>query len=77
MKLWHIAFDFDEEFPSLMPIWVHLPRLPLEYWNDDSFMVIGNSLGTYMGVSEKTQELSLMAYARICAHLPLDRPLPT
>ena len=35
IKPWHMGFNLVEETPSWVPMWVRLPRLPLEFWRDD------------------------------------------
>jgi len=77
MKPWHVGFKLDEESPSFAPVWVRLPNLPKELWNEDIFIVIGNALGGLMGISDKTWERDSLSYARICAHLRIDSPLHT
>lgn len=62
--------------PITTSVWVRMPNLPVELWNEDIFEAVGNSLGNFMGALDKPKELSKIAYARICVQLDLDSPWP-
>lgn len=76
MKPWHHGFKLDEEAPTEALVWVRLLNLPFEFWYEEVFEAIGNSIGVYMGTSDYTQELRTVSYARICVHMDLEAPLP-
>lgn len=48
LKRWDSLFDPKREHLGPGPIWVHLPRLRMQYWSPDVFKRIGNALGTYL-----------------------------
>jgi len=35
LNRWSLDFDPTEDIPSIVPLWVNLPYLPLSCWNDD------------------------------------------
>lgn len=52
IKPWHVGFNSVEEFPSKVPVWVHLPWLPLECWRSDILQSISMALGKPIGPSQ-------------------------
>ncbi|KAL0919934.1 hypothetical protein M5K25_009025 [Dendrobium thyrsiflorum] len=58
------------------PVWIRLPNLPLEYWDDTNLGRLASSIGEPLFTDIPTPELSRCNYARICVRLELGRPLP-
>ena len=54
IKPWHMGFNSAEETPSRVPMWIHLPRLPLEFWRDDILHSISLLLGKPVGAATQT-----------------------
>lgn len=48
LKRWSPLFDLEHEQIGARPIWVRLPGLPLQFWEEEVFIRIGNALGTYL-----------------------------
>lgn len=69
LKRWTPLFNPETEQIRVGPIWIRLPGLPLQYWSEDIFRRIGNSLGTFMEYDKSYQTTGMMAYARILVHL--------
>lgn len=46
LKRWTPLFDPQLEQIGIGPVWVRLPGLPLQYWSEEIFRRIGNTLGT-------------------------------
>lgn len=69
LKRWTSLFDPETEQIGVGPIWVRLPRLPLQYWSEDIFKRIGNALDTYMGYDKSFHQTGMMAYARILINM--------
>ena len=44
IKPWHVGFNSAKEMPSQVPVWVRLPRLPLEFWQEDILHKIASLL---------------------------------
>ena len=59
--------------PSVVPVWVRLPHLPLHCWNSESLEVIENTLGKYIDREERKEQYSC---ARICVEVDLEIRLP-
>jgi len=66
---WNPLFDPEKEQIGVGPIWVRLPELPLQFWSEDIFQRIDNTLGTYLENDRYYLATGMMAYARILVHL--------
>jgi hypothetical protein len=76
IKPWHTGFNSAEEIPSRVPVWVRLPRLPLEFWREDILHSISMLLGKPVGSATQTQDRKVISFARICVEVDLNNPLP-
>jgi hypothetical protein len=47
LKRWRVGFDPVTEYFQFRHIWVLLPGLPIQFWNEDAFRAIGNELGRF------------------------------
>jgi len=74
LNKWTPHFDLELDIPSAMPVWVHLPHLPLHCWGDQSVRAIGNVVGKYIDRSEPKD--NMQACARICVEVDLGRGRP-
>ena len=48
LNKWTLYFVPTQYVPSVVPIWVMLPQLPLHHWNSESLETIANKLGKYI-----------------------------
>jgi hypothetical protein len=76
IKPWHMGFNSAEEIPSQVPVWIRLPRLPLEFWREDILHSISLLLGKPVGSATQTQDRKVISFARICVEVDLNNPLP-
>lgn len=77
MTPWHTIFVPSIKIPTSTPIWVRLHFLPPKYWNENALEFMGNALGCFIGVFDKTLEPSMYSYICIYVHMDLSTPLPT
>lgn len=66
--------------PSAMEVqttleWVRFPTLPLENFDDQSLLRIGNAVGKAIRVDSHSVDASKGRYARVCVELNLTAPL--
>jgi len=47
-KMWMSLFDARKERLDVVPIWVHLPFLLVDFWSREIFSKIGNTLGSFL-----------------------------
>lgn len=72
---WVERVNPDKEDLSWAPVWIRLYSLPMEYWEEDSLQAIGNVLGKFIKVAEKTKIRRYTSYARICVYMHLNKAL--
>jgi hypothetical protein len=73
LNKWSPDFDLTQDVPSVVPVWVRLPHLPLHCWNLKSLESIGNTLGKYIDKADRKDQYSC---ARICVEVDLEVGLP-
>lgn len=76
IKPWHASFNFTEELPNNVPIWVHLPRFLMECYQEDVLHLLALVLGIPVGTSSQTLGKWVMTFSHICVEIDLSRPLP-
>ena len=74
---WHPGFDASLELNKLAPVWVRLPGLPLEFWDEVILRWVGNSFGHFVTTDKVTMQKSRLDYARFCVNVALNRTLPS
>ncbi|GMY14701.1 hypothetical protein FCV25MIE_09940 [Fagus crenata] len=58
-----------------MAVWVRLPKLPIEYYDKESLLLIGHALGPVLCVDFNTASGARGRFAQLCIQLDLDKPL--
>ncbi|KAK6780222.1 hypothetical protein RDI58_022406 [Solanum bulbocastanum] len=76
MKPWVPDFNFKEEMLTTIPLWVKLPNLPLNCWNEVVLCKIGSILGKPLYADECTSQVNRISFARILVEVDITRPLP-
>ncbi|KAI8527241.1 hypothetical protein RHMOL_Rhmol12G0060300 [Rhododendron molle] len=75
VRKWHSDFKADMAVATKTAIWVRLPLLPMEYYDEATLDVIADKLGKRLKVDNKTVISARGSYARICVELDLSKPL--
>ncbi|XP_059076969.1 uncharacterized protein LOC131876167 [Cryptomeria japonica] len=76
IKPWHAGFNPAEELPNRIPVWVRLPRLPVDCCREDVLLLLALLLGKPVGTSSQTLGKKATPFARICVEIDLSKPLP-
>lgn len=76
IKPWHAGFNPSEELPNRVPVWVRLPRLPVECCREDVLQMLTTLLGRPVGSSLQTLGRKVMTFAHIYVEIELSKPLP-
>lgn len=76
MRPWVMNFVPEKETFTSVPVWVRLYSLPLDYWQNESLMAIGNKLGCFVKASKATRSGKYTFFARICVEMDLLGTLP-
>ena len=73
LNKWTPDFDPTQDVPSVVPIWVRFPHLPLHWLNLESLEAIGKKFGKYIDRVERKDQYSC---ARICVEVDLETGVP-
>ncbi|OMP08859.1 hypothetical protein COLO4_06049 [Corchorus olitorius] len=77
VQRWKPNFRATEQTtPTKMAIWVHLPELPIEYYDLPTLHRIAAAIGTPIKVDAHTSTCSRGQFARICAEVDIEAALP-
>ncbi|KAH9327972.1 hypothetical protein KI387_000080, partial [Taxus chinensis] len=76
LKKWYPGFDHNIENINTIPIWCRLPRLPLQFWDDEILLNIAKSLGTPIRLDGPTRNRSKLAFACFCISSEMEQELP-
>lgn len=58
-------------------VWIRIPRLPIELYNETFLRRIGMTMGSFLKVDRLTSIHSREKFARICVEIDLEKPLAT
>ncbi|MQL68626.1 hypothetical protein Taro_000903 [Colocasia esculenta] len=72
---WASDFDFSAD-PTLIPIWVGLPGLPVNLYNEDYLRCIADNFGEVLRIHDSTIAWTQTAEALVCVDVDIARPLP-
>ncbi|KAK4343385.1 hypothetical protein RND71_036479 [Anisodus tanguticus] len=67
------CFTFDREEICTVPIWVRLPSLPLELWNETALSRILSRIGRPIGTDKLTNDKGQTSYARALVEIDLSK----
>ncbi|KAI0488433.1 hypothetical protein KFK09_028264 [Dendrobium nobile] len=54
------------------PVWIRLPNLPLQYWDDCNIARIASKIGVPLWIDAQTGNWGRREYARVCVRMCLD-----
>ncbi|XP_019251250.1 PREDICTED: uncharacterized protein LOC109230181 [Nicotiana attenuata] len=77
LKPWTPDFDFTEEFPTDIPLWVKFPKLPMSCWGMRSLSRIASVLGKPIFADECTTKQTRVSYARMLIEINVTKELPS
>ncbi|XP_060210241.1 uncharacterized protein LOC132637115 [Lycium barbarum] len=75
IKAWTPEFNFHEEVLKTIPVWVKLPNIPLNCWENETLSRIGSSLGIPIYADDCTSKVDHISYARILVEMDITQPL--
>jgi hypothetical protein len=76
LKRWRLGFKPSSEFFSHRHLWVLLPGLPLQLWNQQALELIGSSIGRFLRVDPSSLSVSDRKMARIYVEMDIQAGLP-
>lgn len=76
LKPWTTDFDFNEEFPIWIPIWVKLSKLLMNCWGVNSLSRIASSIVKPIFADECMAKRTRVYYARMLIVVYMTKKLP-
>ncbi|XP_075080001.1 uncharacterized protein At4g02000-like [Nicotiana tabacum] len=74
---WEPKFVPQEDTLTFTAIWILLPQLPTEFYDQDIPEKVGRKLGKLLKIDQYTSSTLRGRYARICIQVPLETPVET
>jgi hypothetical protein len=71
LKRWRVAFDPTTEHFQYRHLWVLLPGLPLHLWNEGALRAIGDALGKFISLDNKSLVNSSWKVGRILVEMDI------
>lgn len=75
LNQWQPNFRLTQNPFDRLVIWVHIPELPVEYYDKEALFIIASKLGKPIGVDYATNHLTRARYARVCVEIDLSKPI--
>lgn len=73
VKAWKLEFSFKDEVLKVIPLWIQLPNLALNYWGMDSLSRIGSLIGKPLFADECTTKQKRISYARMLVEVDMTK----
>uniref|UniRef100_A0A803LHQ6 DUF4283 domain-containing protein n=1 Tax=Chenopodium quinoa TaxID=63459 RepID=A0A803LHQ6_CHEQI len=77
LKLWEPGFKPSNAVIGSAVLWVTLPELPIEFYDKEILMGIGNSLEKLVKIDVKTLERDRVRFARLLVQVNISKPAPS
>ncbi|XP_019226389.1 PREDICTED: uncharacterized protein LOC109207843 [Nicotiana attenuata] len=77
IKRWEPNFVAAHAKQTVSVVWIHLPQLPTEFYDESLLKKIGNSIGSLLKIDACTSATLRGRYARLCIQVPLEEPVTT
>lgn len=77
MKRWSIGDELHKDLLSSVPVWVKLPRLPLECWTEEGISRIASVIGIPIKMDKVTEGLRKIDYARVSVEISGSSSFPS
>ena len=74
-RLWEPFFNSDAANVSSIAVWVRLHRLPIELYEAEVLIQIGEAIGKVLRVDTHTAMEARGKYARLCIQVDANKPL--
>ncbi|KAF6156454.1 hypothetical protein GIB67_001497 [Kingdonia uniflora] len=73
---WSPFFDPEKQQNTHALVWVKFPGLGVEFWEVDTLMVIGRTLGTPIQVDQSSTTMEFGYFAKVLVDIDLAEPTP-
>lgn len=75
IRPWEPYFKASEAKFSLVAVWVRLPELPIEFYEQEVLREIGEAIGLVLRIDAYAATESRGSYVRLCVQINLEEPL--
>ncbi|XP_059070621.1 uncharacterized protein LOC131860254 [Cryptomeria japonica] len=76
IQKWYPNAGREDKFVVQVPVWIKLPRLPMEYCEEDVFAGIANAFGELIAIDPIMTSRRRLIYARICVGVGPEMNMP-
>ena len=77
MRQWEPCFKASEASFNSVAVWVRLPKLPIEFYDNSVLLEIGKAIGPMLRIDSYTASGARGSYAGLCLQIDLTKPLIT
>lgn len=74
LRQWKPLMELKKENQSAIPVWIRLRNLPIECWTVPAMGAIASSVGKPLYADQRTDQMQMLSYARICVEITPDKP---
>lgn len=75
LKKWYEGFNPNTESFSVMPMWVSLPKLPLDFWFEEAIVGIASTMGEFICMDYNTKMGQTFQSARFYVNVNINNPM--
>lgn len=72
VQRWRPLFDTSDHKVQKIAVWIRIPNLPVELYNNHFLWRVGSNLGTMLKIDNLTSVQSRGKFARICVEVDLQ-----
>lgn len=75
IRPWEPNFKPTIAVVSSVALWVRLTKLPIEYYDMEALMIIGQTIGNVVRIDTLTATEARGRYTRLCIHIDIEKLL--
>lgn len=75
VQLWKPNFRSCQAKAPTTAVWIHFPRLSMDYYHESILLFLGNKVGKSLRVDKTTLMAGVGRFARVCVEIDLSKPL--
>ncbi|XP_010937343.1 uncharacterized protein [Elaeis guineensis] len=75
LELWRLGFFPVEGAITTALLWVRLPWLPVEFWDEEALQEVLRLVGELVSMDECTAKMRRLEFAKVCIRIDLGHPL--
>lgn len=75
LQQWKPGCELNKESLQSVPVWVRLSNFPCSFWSAHSISKVANALGKPLYVDQRTEQLAMLTFARVCVEITVEQPI--